>query len=142
MYIHVKREEKNLYLLHSNKFYQTTNDYYFFFYIKEKKNDRKKNAFTAFLLLSVRANRNDTYLSSSLSLLLACSLALILDVYFALLFMKSQRKANIEKRAQPVKRRVNKARDNEGELKHIHTTHRFLFVFFSSSSLSPSLSVS
>jgi hypothetical protein len=95
-----------------------------FFYIKEKK---KKNAFTAFLLLSVRANRNDTYLSSSLSL--ARSLALILNVYFALLFMKSQRKANIEKRAQPVKRRVNKARDNEGELKHIHS-HRFLFVFF------------
>ncbi len=45
--------------------------------------------------------------------------------------MKSQRKANIEKSAQPVKRRVNKTRDNEGELKHIHkATHRFLFVFF------------
>lgn len=97
----------------------------------------KKKTYTAFfpfLLLSVRANRNDTYLCMSLSLSL--SALLFLDAYFALLFMKSQRKANIEKRAQPVKSRVNKTRDNEGELKHIHkATHRFLFVFFFFSSL-------
>jgi hypothetical protein len=42
-----------------------------FFYIKEKKNvyKRKKNPDGAFLLLSVKANRNDTYLSLSVPVL-------------------------------------------------------------------------
>jgi hypothetical protein len=85
---------------------------------------------STFLLLSVKANRNDTYLS--LSRVRARTLR-FLDAYFALLFMKSQRRANIEKRAQPVKSRVNKAREITKESLNIYTGS---YSFFSSSSSS------
>jgi hypothetical protein len=83
------------------KSFSTTNDYC----ICEEKNDvykeRKKltsslSPSSSFLPLSVRANRNDTYLS--LSLAASLRLFLIGRAYFALLFMKSQRREQILKR--------------------------------------------
>ena len=88
-----------------------------------RKNNEKIHRFIA--PLSVRANRNDTYFSLSLSRVRSPR---FLHAYFAFAFYEvTTTRANIEKRAQPVKRRVNKARKITTDGLNTYTDqHRFL----------------
>lgn len=130
-----------VYLLYSNKYYQTTNDYdsFSFYIIRKEKNAYTKNLHCFFLLLSVKANRNDTYLFFFfffLSPFASRSSLFGFVLWLAFFFMKSQRRANIEKRAQPVKSRVNKAREITKTSLNIYTNqHTGSYSFFLSLSL-------
>ena len=82
------------------------------------------------IFLSVRANRNDTYLSlfSSLLVVLLVRFSHSLVVLCLAFYEVTTNRANIEKRARPVKSRVNKARKITTESLNTYTKqYRFLY---------------